>query len=62
MSEFAFLPLNSAGATLLTYFLLTRVYPYNTLHLVVTYQKEGHRATELPDSITGLLMSAYDCL
>ena len=27
-----------------------------------TYQKEGHRATELPDSITGLLMPACDCL
>ena len=26
-----------------------------TLPLVVTYQKVGHRATELPDSITGLL-------
>ena len=27
-----------------------------------TYQKEGHRATEQPDSITGLLMPACDCL
>ena len=44
------------------YIPLSGVYPYNTLHLVVTYHKEGHRATELPDSITGLLMPAYGCL
>ena len=27
-----------------------------------TYQKEGRRATQLPDSITGLLTPVYDCL
>ena len=30
--------------------------------LVVTYQKEGHRATELPYSTAALLMPIYDCL
>ena len=35
------------------------VYPWSSLPLAVTYQKEG-RATELPDSITGLLIPAYD--
>ena len=38
------------------------IYPYNTLLLVITYQKEGGKATELLHSITGLLMPAYDCL
>ena len=38
------------------------IYHYNPLPLVVTYQKEGCRATELPDSITGLQMPVYDCL
>ena len=31
------------------------------LPLVVTYQKGGLRATKLPGSIAGLLMSAYEC-
>ena len=38
------------------------VYHFNTLTLVVTYQKEGQRATELPDSVTGFLTPACDCL
>ena len=38
------------------------VYHFNTLTLVVTYQKEGQRATELPDSLTGFLTLACDCL
>ena len=69
VTKFAFLSPNSAGATLCTDFPLTLVntslsgvYSCNTLPLVVAHQKEGRRATELPDSITGLLMSVYDCL
>lgn len=38
--------------------MLSGVYPYNTLPVVVTHQKEGHRAMELPDSGTGLLTPA----
>ena len=38
------------------------IYPYNAPPLVVMYQKEGCKATQLPDSITGSLMPAYDCL
>ena len=34
--------------------------PLGHLPLAVTYQKEGS-ATDLPDSITGLLTPAYDC-
>lgn len=34
--------------------------PLGHLSLAVTYQKEGS-ATDLPDSITGLLTPAYDC-
>ena len=70
VTEFAFLPLTSAGAALLTHYPWTLcvihpisgVYLYNALPLVVTYQKAGPRATELPASITGLLTPAYDCL
>ena len=36
--------------------------PYNTLRLVVTYQKGGRRAPEKPDSVSGLLSPVYDCL
>ena len=68
-----FLPPNSIGTTLCTYFPLTLckiyplpgVYPYNTIPLIVllfTYQKEGLITIGLPDSITGLLMPAYNCL
>ena len=38
------------------------IYPYNTLSLVVTYQKGGRRTTEKPDSVSGLLTPVYDCL
>ena len=70
VTEFAFLPLNSAGAALHTYYPWTLclihpvsgVYLDNSLPLVLTYQKVGPRGTELPDSIIGLLTPAYDCL
>ena len=58
--KFVFLPLNSAGALLHTYFPLTLreiyvvpdVYSCNILSLVVTYQK---KATESPNCQTQLL-------
>jgi len=31
------------------------VYPYNPLPLIVPLFTEGHRASQLPDSVTGLL-------
>ena len=35
------------------------VYAYNTLPLVVAYQKEACRATQLPESIAGLVTPAW---
>ena len=64
VTKFAFLSPNSAGA-IIHIFPLTLCYPlsgdyaYNTLPLVVTYQKAGRRATKPPDSIT---TPVYDCL
>ena len=64
VTKFAFLSPNSAGA-IIHIFPLTLCYPfsgdyaYNTLLLVVTYQKAGRRATKPPDSIT---MPVYNCL
>ena len=40
-------------------FTLTTLFPYSSFF---TCQKEGCRAIELPDSVTGLLMPAYDYL
>ena len=41
---------------------MSGVYPYNTLPFVVTYRKEGHGATELPDSNPELLTPAYEIM
>ena len=57
VTKFAFLPPNSAGATL--HLTLCQIHPlsdiylYNSLPLVVPCQKEGLRATRLPDAVTG---------
>ena len=64
VTKFAILSPNSAGA-IIHILPLTLCYPlsgdyaYNTLPLVVTYQKAGRRATKPPDSIT---TPVYDCL
>ena len=68
-----FCPLASAGATLCTCFPLNRMLNISCIWCLplqdsspygssFANQKEGHRATELPESITGLPMPAYDCL
>ena len=41
---------------------ISGVYPDNSLPLAVTYQNEGHRAIELPDSTTGLLIQPMTVL